>query len=70
MALSPCESLSQGHNPFRPCLIWKNGTLTQFIIDGKPFIILGGQVNNDSAYSDRMVQAWTGPPDLLYQFVC
>jgi hypothetical protein len=27
-------------------------------------------MNNDSAYSDRMVQAGTGLPELLYQFIC
>ena len=28
------------------------------MVDGKPFIILGGQVNNDSAFPDRMERAW------------
>ena len=30
----------------------------QLQVDGKPFIILGGQVNNPSAFPDRMRRAW------------
>ncbi len=30
----------------------------QLLVDGKPFIILGGQVNNPSAFPDRMRRAW------------
>ena len=30
----------------------------QLLVDGKPFIILGGQVNNPSAFPDRMQRAW------------
>ena len=30
----------------------------QLSVDGKPFIILGGQVNNPSAFPDRMRRAW------------
>jgi hypothetical protein len=32
--------------------------LTQLIVDGKPFIILGGQVNNPTGFPDRMESAW------------
>ncbi len=35
----------------------KDGRFT-FLVDGKPFVILGGQVLNDSAYPDRMEPAW------------
>ncbi|HME58799.1 MAG TPA: hypothetical protein VKF63_10710, partial [Terracidiphilus sp.] len=30
----------------------------RLLVDGKPFIILGGQVNNPSAFPDRMRRAW------------
>ncbi len=30
----------------------------QLLVDGKPFIIFGGQVNNPSAFPDRMQRAW------------
>ena len=36
----------------------KRGALTQLIVDGKPFIILGGQVNNPTGFPDRMEAAW------------
>ncbi len=36
----------------------KTGGKFTFMVDGKPFIILGGQVNNDSAFPDRMERAW------------
>lgn len=35
----------------------KRGTLTQLIVDGKPFIILGGQVGNPTGFPDRMQRA-------------
>jgi hypothetical protein len=36
----------------------KRGAVTQLIVDGKPFIILGGQVDNQTAFPDRMERAW------------
>jgi hypothetical protein len=36
----------------------KRGALTQLFVDGKPFIVLGGQVNNPSGFPDRMQSAW------------
>ena len=36
----------------------KHGAITQLIVDGKPFIILGGQVANSTGYPDRMETAW------------
>jgi len=36
----------------------KRGALTQLFVDGKPFIVLGGQVNNPSGFPDRMEIAW------------
>lgn len=35
----------------------KRGAVTQFIVDGKPFIILGGQVGNATGFPDRMQRA-------------
>ena len=40
-----------------PQLVKQDGRFT-FVVDGKPFIILGGQVNNDGAFPDRMERAW------------
>ena len=34
------------------------GAATQLMVDGKSFIVLGGQVNNPSGFPDRMEQAW------------
>lgn len=39
-----------------PQLVKKAGRFT-FLVEGKPFIILGGQVMNDSAFPDRMERA-------------
>jgi hypothetical protein len=36
----------------------KRGAVTQLIVDGKPFIILGGQVGNPAGFPDRMERAW------------
>ena len=36
----------------------KRGAITQLIVEGKPFIILGGQVNNPTGFPDRMERAW------------
>jgi hypothetical protein len=36
----------------------KRGPVTQLIVDGKPFIILGGQVSNPTAFPDRMERVW------------
>ena len=36
----------------------KTGGKFTLLVDGKPFIILGGQVNNDGAFPDRMERAW------------
>ena len=38
-------------------LVKTDGRFT-FMVDGKPFIILGGQVVNDSGFPDRMERAW------------
>jgi hypothetical protein len=36
----------------------KKGSQYSLQVDGKPFIILGGQVNNPTAFPDRMQRAW------------
>ncbi|MGA2119838.1 MAG: DUF5597 domain-containing protein [Bryobacteraceae bacterium] len=36
----------------------KKGEKFTFLVDGKPFLILGGQVGNFSAFPDRMEAAW------------
>ena len=36
----------------------KQGGKFQLIVDGKPFIILGGQVGNPTGFPDRMERAW------------
>jgi hypothetical protein len=36
----------------------KTGGKFTFTVDGKPFLILGGQVVNDSGFPDRMERAW------------
>ena len=38
-------------------LVKKDGRF-QFMVDGRPFLILGGQVGNFSAFPDRMEAAW------------
>jgi hypothetical protein len=38
--------------------IVKKGDKYNLLVDGKPFIILGGQVNNPTAFPDRMQRAW------------
>ena len=40
-----------------PQLVRKDGRF-RFLVDGKPFLILGGQVGNFGAYPDRMQEAW------------
>lgn len=36
----------------------KVGGVTHLMVDGKPFIILGGQVGNQTGFPDRMARAW------------
>jgi len=36
----------------------KRGAVTQLIVDGRPFIILGGQVGNGTGFPDLMERAW------------
>ena len=36
----------------------KRGAVTQLIVGGKPFIVLGGQVGNATGFPNRMERAW------------
>lgn len=46
-----------GTNPL-PKIIEKNGRHA-FLVDGKPFLMLGGQAHNSSAWPGMMPQVWT-----------
>jgi hypothetical protein len=50
-------SLAFGQAKPIPQLVKQGGKFT-FMVDGKPFLILGGQVVNDSGFPDRMERAW------------
>jgi len=50
-------SLASAQNKRIPQLV-KTGGKFSFLVDGKPFLILGGQVGNFSAFPDRMERAW------------
>lgn len=56
-ALLACAaSLAFAQSKPIPQLVKKGDKFT-FLVDGKPFIMLGGQVGNFSAYPDRMERA-------------
>jgi len=57
VVLAAAVSLAFGQGKPIPQLVKKGDRFT-FMVDGKPFIILGGQVANDSAFPDRMERAW------------
>jgi hypothetical protein len=57
LVLAAAVSLAFGQAKPIPQLVKKSDRFT-FMADGKPFIILGGQVNNDGAFPDRMERAW------------
>jgi hypothetical protein len=46
-------SIAQNHLP----VLRKQGDVTQFIVDGKPFIMLGGELGNSSASTIQNMQA-------------
>jgi hypothetical protein len=43
----------------------KNGDKYTFLVDGKPFLILGAQVGNFSAFPDRMESGSTSQGDYV-----
>jgi hypothetical protein len=55
--LSASVTLAYAQGKPMPQLVKTGGQFT-LMVDGKPFLILGGQVNNDSAFPDRMERAW------------
>jgi hypothetical protein len=55
LALTASSALAQV-KPI-PQLVKKDGKFT-FLVDSKPFIMMGGQVGNFSAYPDLMERAW------------
>ena len=57
LVLAAVVSLALAQSKPIPQLVKKDGKYT-FLVDGKPFLILGGQVNNDSAFPSRMERAW------------
>ena len=57
LVLAAAVGLAFGQAKPIPQLVKKGDKFT-FLVDGKPFLILGGQVNNDSAFPDRMERAW------------
>jgi hypothetical protein len=57
LVLAAAASLAFSQGKPIPQLV-KKGDKYTFMVDGKPFIILGGQVVNDSAFPDRMERAW------------
>jgi hypothetical protein len=57
LLLAAAVSLAFGQAKPIPQLVKKGDKFT-FLVDGKAFLILGGQVNNDGAFPDRMERAW------------
>jgi hypothetical protein len=57
LILAGAASLAFGQAKPIAQLVKQDGKFT-FLVDGTPFIILGGQVNNESAFSDRLELAW------------
>ena len=56
LAALPCAALAQQATPV-PKIVSKNGRHA-LIVDGAPFTILGGQVNNSSNYPEPLKTAW------------
>lgn len=56
LAALPCTALAQQATPV-PKIVSKNGRHA-LIVDGAPFTILGGQVNNSSNYAAPLDAAW------------
>jgi beta-galactosidase GanA len=57
LALAATASLAAAQSKPIPQLVSAGGKFT-FLVDGKPFLILGGQVVNDGAYLDRLERVW------------
>ena len=50
-------AVSQLHSAEAPRLVQKDGRYS-FLVDGKPFLILGGQIHNSSAWPSELPQVW------------
>ncbi len=50
---------AQSQNADIPQLV-KNGKATQLVVDGKPFLIIGGELNNSSSSSMAYNNIWCG----------
>src|ERR1700722_3253020 len=46
-----------------PTIIEKNGRHA-LLVDGKPFLVLGGQANNSSAWPGMLPQLWTAAEEM------
>jgi hypothetical protein len=57
LALAAVVSLAAAQSKPIPQLVKKGDKFT-FLVDGKPFLILGGQVANFTAFPDRMEPVW------------
>jgi hypothetical protein len=57
VALFYTTLISFGQSKPIPQLV-KNDDKYTLMVDGKPFIMMGGQVGNNSAFSDRMERVW------------
>jgi hypothetical protein len=58
LILAAAASLAAAQAKPIPQLVKTGGKFT-FMVDGKPFLVLGGQVNNDGAFPDRMERTWS-----------
>lgn len=54
----PNKLTAQVNEPPIPCLIEKDGRHA-LLVDGQPFLILGGQAHNSSAWPGMMPQVWS-----------
>jgi hypothetical protein len=57
LILAGAVSLALAQGKPIPQLV-KSGDHYTFLVDGQPFIVLGGQVNNPNAFPDLMERAW------------
>lgn len=55
--LAIAKTLGQSHVSTMPAIIEKNGRHA-LLVDGKPFLMLGGQAHNSSAWPGMMPQVW------------
>ncbi|SEO56798.1 Beta-galactosidase GanA [Mucilaginibacter gossypiicola] len=57
MFFAGSQTFAQTHDTSLPRLIEKNGRHA-FLVDGKPFLMLGGQAHNSSAWPALMPEVW------------